>query len=109
VAHGGFFAGCCSGFGVNARSGPSGENPRGSMHWEVNGRQAAIGAVGEYSVSPGERRAGTMLATIEDGGAGADTYFSIGPGPGSTLPDCATATFDNQGTVGEFVVNDAQP
>ena len=64
----------------------------------------------------GTRRA-TVLLTIVDGRVAAtDTHSPHGLGaaqPGSTPPDCAAASFANQGEVlrseGDFIVDDAAP
>jgi hypothetical protein len=132
AVHGGEWGGCCYSFSVDATSGPSGGNPQGSMHLRtgnsfdpvsthfsgfvtclsVDGTQAAVGAVGQRTQTPGETTPATLLATIEDGRVGADTLHVGSLVSGSTPPDCSTASFDSQGTVGnqfEFVVNDAAP
>jgi hypothetical protein len=131
VAHGGWWSGCCNSFGVNARSGPGGENPTGSMNLragnsfdpvsrsfggtvtclEVDGRQAVIGAVGQVTTSPpGTSNPATLLALVVDGVTAADE-FEVGEiVSGSTPPNCATATFGSPSEAQdwfEFVVNDA--
>jgi hypothetical protein len=129
---GGLFGGCCYSFSVDATSGPLGENPQGSMHLRtgnsfdpvstsfsgfvtclaVDGRRAAVGAVGQRTQSPGGTTPATLLATIEDGRANTDTQDEGPLVAGSTPPDCESASFDNQGPViesFEFVVNDATP
>jgi hypothetical protein len=128
--YGGWFAGCCASFGVDARSGPSGESPRGTMNWhegptindqtertftsdeitcmEVDGTRAAIGAVGILHLEPsGEDHLASTLATIVDGRTQVDTYHRESP---SNVSFCSDASFDNQTSLSsqfEFVVNDA--
>jgi hypothetical protein len=125
----GWFGGCCAGFTVAARSGPEGQNPRGTMSWRrgptindqtsfqysgivtclvVNGPNAAIGSRGVEHIEPsGEDVETTMLATVVDGRTQLDSYHTDGPGSGD---DCANASFEGQvdpGSQFEFVVNDA--
>ena len=131
VAHGGWWGGCCNSFGVNARSGPGGENARGSMNLrtgssfdpvsrafsgavsclEVDGRRAVIGAVGQVTTSPsGTIQPATLLALVVDGVTAGDENDVNDIVLGSTPPDCAAAEFTSPGPVGtqfEFVVNDA--
>jgi hypothetical protein len=128
--YGGWFAGCCASFSVDARSGPSGESPHGTMAWhegptindqtemtftsdeitclEVDGARAAIGAVGILHIEPsGEDHLTSALATIVDGRTQVDTYHRSSP---SNVSFCADASFDDQTSLGsqfEFVVNDA--
>jgi hypothetical protein len=137
AAHGAYFHPPSTGLRIDAASGPSGERPRGSVHYSsgssfgpfvsfdgfvtclaVNGDRAAIGAVGrEFRTGipdSGERPA-TALVTIVDGRATAsDTHGPHWLGtaqPGSTPPDCATASFASQQQVhpseGGFIVDDA--
>jgi hypothetical protein len=130
VARGGWWAGCCNSFGVNARSGPDGENARGSMfqqtgnsfdpvsrHFagtvtclEVDGRRAVIGSVGEVKTSPsGTTAPASLLVLAVDGVTAADAYAVKDYGPGSP-PNCDTAEFGEPGQVQdsfEWVVNDA--
>jgi hypothetical protein len=75
----------------------------------VAGNRAAVGAVGHLPGSPSAKE--TILATFVDGGpSGTDTVaYSIAPG--STPPDCASASFAGQTSIdpsaGDLVVNDA--
>jgi hypothetical protein len=126
-----FYAGCCSRFDVMAHSGPNGESPRGNIHWHagsssspppsddfngfvtclaVDGHQAAVGAVGQWRRGSEEPRAGTVLFTVVDRLAQSDTIHIV-EADGSTPPNCATASFANQGEVSipdhELIVNDA--
>jgi hypothetical protein len=128
--HAGWWFGCCNSFGVNARSGPGGENPTGSMGLrtgssfdpvsrsfggtvtclEVDGRRAVIGAVGQVTTSPpGTSSPATLLAMVEDGVTAVDKYDVNEIVSGSTPPDCSTAQFDSPSDISEFefVVNDA--
>jgi hypothetical protein len=131
VAHGGWWSGCCNSFAVNARSGPGGENARGSMgltvgnsfdpvsrHFggtvtclEVDGRRAVIGAVGQVTTSPpGTSAPATLLALVVDGVTAADQFEVHDIVSGSTPPDCEAAEFTSPTEVQtsfEFVVNDA--
>lgn len=133
VAHGSWWSGCCVSFGVNARSGPSGQNPHGTMNrregsswsqtwWsfqgsvtclEVNRRRAVIGAVGERIDDPGGTTSpARMLALVEDGVTGSDRFAVTDASTGSTPPDCKTAEFGSPTQSPqqfEWVVNDAQP
>jgi hypothetical protein len=130
VAHGGWWSGCCSSFGVNARSGPGGENARGSIAQrvgnsfdpvstsfqgnvtclEVDGRRAVVGAVGEVETSPsGTTSPASLLVLAVDGVTGADAYTTQNYGPASP-PNCETAEFREPNQVQdwfEWVVNDA--
>jgi hypothetical protein len=113
---------------VDAHSGPAGQNPRGGVSdvdapfsynafqgyvtcLAVNGNKAAVGAVGQATLEDGQtKQPATLLLTIVDGLAGA--YDSLGRDqqPGSTKPNCATASFDQQGSLGsssDLIVNDA--
>jgi hypothetical protein len=114
---------------IDAHSGPSGENPRGQIHYQgtfngwatfdgdvtcvaVTGHQGAVGAVGQGTTveDPSNPQPVTVLATVVDSdGSGSDTVFGVFTG-GSTPPDCATASFGGQvGQSGELVVEDALP
>ncbi len=109
---------------VNAHSGPSGQGPQGTLSFRrsfdaftgsvtclrVSGNRAVVGAVGQQA----DQAPVTALMTIVDGGATADDQVKPGiVGPGSTPPNCATATFGGETAVqfgqylGELVVNDA--
>lgn len=126
-----FYAGCCSTFDLDAHSGPTGEKPRGYIHWHVgsssvpppyddfkgfvtclaaNGHQAAVGAVGQWRRGSEAPRPGTILFTSVDRLAQADT-INIVEATGSTPPNCAAASFANQGVISipdhELIVNDA--
>jgi hypothetical protein len=123
AAHGGYFHPGSTGLSIDAASGPSGERPRGSVHYEwssgptspyvrfdgfvtclaVNGDRAAVGAVGDEfrtGIQDGGTRRATVLVTVVDGRVAAlDTHGPHGLGtaqPGSTPPDCAGASFDSQ-------------
>lgn len=132
AARGGFWAGCCSTFSVDAESGPSGENPRGTMRFRsaggfdpvthdftgfvtclaIHGTRAAVGAVGQTNDRPpGTDRPTTMLVVIEDGRTAEDSFARAGETAGSTPPDCAAASAQpgQLSPMHEFVVNDAQP
>lgn len=129
-AYGEWFAGCCHTFSVDARSGPLGESPHGTMSWhdgpsindqtertftsdeitcmDVDGPRAVVGAVGILHTEPsGEDQLTSALVTIVDGRTQADSYSLTSP---SNVSFCADASFDNQTPLGsqfEFVVNDA--
>ncbi len=128
---GGFWAGCCSRFDVDARSGPNGASSRGSVRWyassssspdpprifngivtclAANGSRAAVGAVGKWSQQGSPDATATFLITIVDGRTEEDTYHEVETA-GSALPNCATASFANQSTLidprADFIVNDA--
>jgi hypothetical protein len=130
---GGFWAGCCSRFDVDAKSAPNGTSPRGSIRWyrssssspapprifngfvtclAINGSRAAVGAVGKWTQQGAPDANATFLVTIVDGRAQEDTYNEIETA-GSTAPNCATASFANQNTLidptADFIVNDAAP
>jgi hypothetical protein len=128
--YGGWFSGCCISFGVDARSGPSGENTRGTMGWhegptindqtertftsdeitcmDVDGTRAVVAAVGIVHTEPsGEDNLTSTVATIVDGRTQVDTFNKVSP---SNVSFCSDASFDNQTALGsqfEFVVNDA--
>ena len=121
-----FYAGCCSRFDIDAHSGPNGEDPRGELRYHVassssqfsdtftgsisclaaNGDRAAAGAVGSWR----NRGPATILFTAVDRGAEEDT-INIVDTAGSAPPDCANASFANQGQIiipdHELIVNDA--
>jgi hypothetical protein len=128
VASGGWWGGCCNSFSVNARSGPDGENARGSMFQqsgnsfdpvsrqfrgivtclEVDGRRAVIGAVGEIEEHPsGTTYSAARLVLAVDGVAAADAYAVQ---DSASPPNCETAEFGEPGRLQdsfEWVVNDA--
>jgi hypothetical protein len=133
AVRGGFWAGCCSRFDVDAKSAPNGTNSRGSVSWfahsssspdpperfiglvtclAVSGSRAAVGAVGHWSQQGSPDANATFLITIVDGRADEDTYHEVETA-GSALPNCATASFANQNTLidptADFIVNDATP
>jgi hypothetical protein len=115
---------------IDAHSGPSGENPRGHVHYQgsyanwrefdgdvtcvaVSGHQGAVGAVGQAIPLTGstDPQPATLLVTVVDSdGSGSDTIFGIFEN-GSTPPDCATASFNSQfpNQAGELIVEDAAP
>jgi hypothetical protein len=130
---GGFYAGCCSRFDVDAKSAPNGTNPGGWIQWyrssssptapprlfngfvtclAVEGSRAAVGAVGKWKQSGAPDANATFLITVVDGRTEEDTYHEIET-PGLAPPNCATASFANQNTLidptADFIVNDAQP
>jgi hypothetical protein len=129
---GAFFHACCASLNVDATSGPSGENPHGSMSLGefpafspgrqfsgsvtcliVHGRSAAVGAVGqwrEFGTQNTDPYPGSLTAGIVDGHLGVDKLGRRSAGPASP-PDCASVGFDNLYVSNEnyFVVNDAQP
>jgi hypothetical protein len=139
AAHGSYFHPGSTGLRIDATSGPSGEQPRGSVHYSsgggpsspfvsfdgfvtclaVNGDRAAIGAVGREfrtGIPGGGTRDATVILTVVDGRVAAlDTHgpHRLGTAqPGSTPPDCATASFTSQQEVvrdeGDFIVDDAR-
>jgi hypothetical protein len=80
----------------------------------VSGNRAAVGAVGLNYDQQQQGHPASQLMTIVDGGASGDDKIDVRPPqPGSTPPNCASATFGQEGAVafapylGEFVVNDA--
>ena len=113
---------------IDAHRGPSGENPRGHIHFQgmvdgwqafdgdvtcvaVNGLQGAVGAVGQGTPldDPSNPRPATLLATIVDSnGSGSDTVGRVFA-EGSTPPDCGTASFAGQVGIfgGDLIVTDA--
>jgi hypothetical protein len=111
---------------VDAHSGPAGQSPHGSVSdvyapitynafqgfvtcLAVDGNKAAVGAVGQATGEDGQtKQPATLLLTIVDSPAG-DTLGRDQEG-GSTPPNCATASFDQQGSLGSastLIVNDA--
>lgn len=80
---------------------------------DVDGRTAAVGAVGERTDEPGSlKRPATMLARIEDRVTASDQFYAGEPSFGSTPPDCGDAAFGTPSGAQdwfEFVVNDASP
>jgi hypothetical protein len=124
-------AGCCGKVVVDAHSTAAGANPRGLIRsyylngfngsdfvgqvtcMVVEGRRAAVGAVGQTTFEDGSGPAdGTRLFTVVDGHLEVDTIHMVATG-GTTPPDCANASFEHQGEPiipeGGYVVNDAQP
>ena len=128
---GSYFSPCCYSWDVNAHAGPNGENAHGSTRYtslpafsigtefigfvtclEVDGRSAAVGAVGQIRHLGAQPPAsswhqGYMLRTVVDGHFDPDT---VGPPTfvdGTGSPDCGSASFASQSTIGSFVVNDA--
>jgi hypothetical protein len=125
---------CCSVVSVNARSGPSGEHPQGSMTWrrsggfdpasysytglvtclDVDGTSAVVASLGRLRVEQQGQPVGesttSMVMTVEDGRLGADSVGWLNPESASQLP-CDPDYVSNQGEVPaafEFVVNDAE-
>ena len=121
AVHGSYFHPGSTGLSVNATSGPSGEQPRGSVSYTatnsggyvnfqgfatclaVDGERAAIGAVGREfrtGIPDYGTRDANVLITIEDGGGTApDTHgpHYLGTAqPGLTPPDCGAASFGQQ-------------
>jgi hypothetical protein len=116
---------------IDARSGPSGQNPRGHISrfdgrnyspsvfqgnvtcLAVNGNRAAAGAVGQESTDGTTWHPATMLATVVDNGASGSDTLGLVLQQGSTPPNCTSASFANQyqidyfGIPNEFIVNDA--
>jgi hypothetical protein len=129
---GGYWSGCCNSWAVDAKSGPSGENPQGFIRWHtgpsgfdpyshdfdgtvtclrVEGSRAAVVAVGAIRHSSGAPDTPTTsTAIVVDGRAGVDSIYDPDI-PGTTPPDCEDLT----GSLGqldsrhELIVNDAQP
>jgi hypothetical protein len=116
---------------VNAKSGPSGENPQGFISWHtgpsfdqyshdfngivtclhVEGSRAAVVAVGAIKHSSGAPDTPTTsTAIVVDGRTGLDAIHDPDI-PGTTPPDCEDLT----GSPGQLdsrhdlIVNDAQP
>jgi hypothetical protein len=123
-----FYAGH-GGFSVDAHSTATGGNPRGRLEsyggdgfnsasfrgvvtcLAVNGSQAAVGAVGQATYQPnGETVDQTWLVTIVDRRVARDTFNAVVTN-GTTPPNCAGASFANNGEIiipgGDLVVNDA--
>jgi hypothetical protein len=133
AVYGGWWAGCCASFGVDARSGPSGENPRGSMNMrgfnqvnghsirftgivtclKVDGATAIVGAVGDRNETPPDTtQRVSALVQIVDGRQQEDQYSSQAGFGGPTAPDCDSASFSSHTTLDtrhELIVNDAAP
>lgn len=130
---GSYSSGCCASWNVDAHAGPNGENAHGSTRYvslpafsigtefegfvtclEVDGRSAAVGAVGQVrhlGAPPPDSswHRAYMLRTVVDGHFDADTVGSADFVDGTALPNCGSASFANQFTAGSFVVNDATP
>jgi hypothetical protein len=127
---GGASSGCCFSVRVDARAGPNGESARGTSRYTslpafsigteftgfvtclaVDGRSAAVGAIGQLrrlgAQDPGPHPA-SMLMTVVDGHLGPDSFRTGQFGPASPAPDCASASFENHSTLGQFIVNDAE-
>jgi hypothetical protein len=104
---------------VDARSGPSGQNPSGSLNYQiadgdparfigyvtcllVSGPRAAVGAVGVYDDQVGGRLPATSLVTILDAAPGQKDRIRTTFEFGSTRPVCSSAadatgeTFDDR-------------
>jgi hypothetical protein len=107
--------------GVNAHSGPAGQNAHGtaSLRWSfatftgdvtcllVQGNKATVGAVGHTHESAEAKE--TLLLTVVDGGpSGTDTIHPAITEGSTTPPSCANAPFDGQIDLeDDLVVNDA--
>jgi hypothetical protein len=128
-AEGGYDAGCCASFRVDARSGPAGESPHGSMSLTetsgqtstsftgfvtclaVDGRTAKVGAVGaRRDLGAAESTPARLLVALVDGHTQADS-IERSLSAGSTPPSCSAAppfgqVFEHGND--EIVVNDAQ-
>jgi hypothetical protein len=123
-AHGGVGSGCCFGLSVDARSGPSGQDAHGQMHFyslpafspgdefdgfvtclEVDGKSATIGAVGQrrqLGTQDPDWHVASMVLTVVDGQLGADSYaHNYGP------PECDEASTGPESAGGAWIVNDA--
>jgi hypothetical protein len=129
---GSFFGGCCNSFGVPATSGPSGENPQGTLSWtsgssfdpvsrgftgrvtclQVDGSRAAVVAVGTMRTDPGgEETPMVSTAIVLDGRAREDKLLRTNIA-GTTAPACSTVTGTPTETISpefDFIVNDARP
>jgi hypothetical protein len=117
---------------IDAHSGPSGENPRGQVHYvgqvdgwrtfdgevtcvAVNGDSGKVGAVGEGTLvaDPSTTRPGTLFLKVVDGKGVAQDSIAGDFNEGTTPPNCADEV--PFGQVGldppesELVVRDAQP
>jgi hypothetical protein len=115
---------------IDAHSGPSGENPRGEVHYEgtidgwrtfdgevtcvaVNGNRGAVGAVGEGTLlaDPSSPRPGTLLINVVDGKGVSQDSIAGDFNEGSTPPDCGATLPFGQFPVSppesELVVGDA--
>jgi hypothetical protein len=130
---GGYWSGCCSTWSVNAKSGPSGENPQGYLSWhtgpsfdqyshdflgivtclDVEGTRAAVVAVGAIKHSSGEPDTPTVsTAIIVDGRTQGDAILDRDIRDTTTPPDCDELTGNPPGPIApehELIVNDASP
>jgi hypothetical protein len=75
----------------------------------VQANRAVVGAVGEAANPDLQTSPATLLITIVDGGSSANDAVHVNSAqPGSTPPNCGSASFGQEGAVsGEIVVNDA--
>jgi hypothetical protein len=115
---------------IDAHSGPSGQNPRGHVHYQgtidgwrtfdgdvncvaVNGHQGEVGAVGQGTTltDPSNPRAATLLLKIVDGHGVERDSIAGAFANGSTPPDCASTLASGQFALSppqsELVVTDA--
>jgi hypothetical protein len=131
--YGGWWAGCCTTFSIDARSGPSGDKPGGSMHYgtllpqnghsigftgivtcmRVDGATATVGALGNRKESPPDTTTrASLLVQIVDGHLQQDQYSDNPLQEGATLPDCSNGSFSRHLSLDlqhELIVNDAHP
>jgi hypothetical protein len=129
--NGDWWSGCCSSVTFKARSGPDGENSRGTVSWDrgsswepyswhfggdvtclaVDGQRAVIGAVGTRSGGPDDTTVpATMRIVVVDGRTQRDRYADEFPQQGSTPPACDAPGLGEPFELDEqheFVVNDA--
>ncbi len=129
---GGYWFGCCGGWSVNATSGPSGENPTGTISWhnrnqfdsgstgfsgivtclKVDGPRATVVAVGNMrNTHTGTETPITSTAIVVDGRTAGDSTFEHDV-TGTAPLDCDDVTGTPQGPLDaqhELIVNDAQP
>jgi hypothetical protein len=76
----------------------------------VDGNRAAVGAVGQQTfINDGTKRAATVMLTIIDSAGTDSDYIALDHQPGSTPPNCTTATFSKTFVYqwNTFAVNDA--
>jgi len=110
---------------VNAFSGPSGENPGGSVSFEVtadripvsgpvdclnvNGKTAIMTIAGPFPSLPG--LTGFLIRLTDNGGSGVDRFEYFPLSPENEPVDCYTGTFFDFGgaLIGRTVVFDAEP
>ena len=126
--YGAWSLGCCASFGIDARSGPAGENPGGHMRLVdyvpenghtivftgivtclvVDGSTATVGALGDRKESPPDTTTqAALLVQVVDGRLQADQYSDNHLVGGN---DCANPDFSRHFTFGldtDLIVNDA--